>query len=90
MRPARYVEIDCDLYSSTVQALTWLFEEGLIVEGTVLGYDDFYAGGADGEKKAHHELMRKYRVKLECSGQIAVLSSSRGSVRCHKIMPGIP
>ena len=65
MRPARYVEIDCDLYSSTVQALTWLFEEGLIVEGTVLGYDDFYAGGADGEKKAHHELMRKYRVKLE-------------------------
>ena len=36
MRPALYVEIDCDLYSSSVDALTWLFEQGLIVEGTVL------------------------------------------------------
>ena len=40
MRPARYVDIDVDLYSSTIDALEWLFDEGLVVPGTLIGYDN--------------------------------------------------
>ena len=51
MRPARYIDIDCDLYSSTATALDWLFEHKLAVPGTLVGYDDWWAlpcrSGAD-------------------------------------------
>jgi|UniRef100_A0A7S3AJ66 hypothetical protein len=64
MQPALYVEIDCDLYSSSRSALTWLFDHGLIVPGTVLGYDDFRIGGDYGELRAHREAVKKYQVDL--------------------------
>jgi len=51
MRPARYIDIDCDLHSSTATALDWLFEHKLAVPGTLVGYDDWWAlpcrSGAD-------------------------------------------
>ena len=40
MRPAMYVDIDCDLYASTLEALDWMLAHNLIIAGTVLGYDD--------------------------------------------------
>ena len=40
---AGYVDIDCDLYISSVQAMDWMFRHGLAVPGTVFGYDDWLA-----------------------------------------------
>ena len=66
MRPALYVEVDCDLYVSTRQALEWMIESGLIVNGTLIGYDDWFAGGrAGGEALAHKEVVAKYKLKLK-------------------------
>ena len=64
MRPALFVDIDVDLYSSTRTALEWLFASRLIVRGTIIAYDDIAAGGgyADGEGLAHQEAVLKYNV----------------------------
>jgi hypothetical protein len=68
MRPALYVDIDCDLYVSTYQALDWLFSSKLIVPGTLIGYDDWCLTtlGTAGESRAHIEIARKYKVKFRC------------------------
>ena len=63
MRPALYVDIDADLYSSSLQALSWLFAMRLVVPGTVIGYDDWTFGGAQGEQRAHREVMKRYGVE---------------------------
>lgn len=36
------VDINCDLYVSTTQALGWLLSNGLLVAGSLVGYDDWY------------------------------------------------
>lgn len=59
-RPALYVDIHCDLYSSAYTALDWMFRNRLIVPGTLIGYDDWAQGGPDGEQRAHREVMSKY------------------------------
>lgn len=64
MAPALYVDIDCDLYSSSVTVLEWLFENKLIVPGTIIWYDDIAAGGgySGGEGLVHRQAVRKYEV----------------------------
>lgn len=42
--PARYIDIDVDLYTSTVQVLSFMIESGRLRPGTVIGYDDFWSG----------------------------------------------
>lgn len=64
MRPALYVEIDCDLYLSSRQALEWLLSSRLIVRGTVIGYDDLEAGGTGGEAQAHNEVVARWGLTL--------------------------
>ena len=39
LRPALYVDIDCDLHVSALQALDWLFANSLVGIGTMIGYD---------------------------------------------------
>ena len=40
--PALIVDLDCDLYVSTVQALRWVFASGLVLPGiTLFRYDDW-------------------------------------------------
>jgi hypothetical protein len=63
MRPALFVEIDCDLYISTHQALDWLLQSRLIVPGTLIGYDDWVAGGPGGQARAHDEMSRKWSLR---------------------------
>jgi hypothetical protein len=70
MQPALYVDIDVDLYSSTITAVSFMIESSLIVPGTIIGYDDW--GGTmgwrlalNGESKAHKELCEKYNMKCE-------------------------
>ena len=59
-RPALYVDIDVDLYSSTYQALEWLAQFGLLVPGTIIGYDDWVTGGENGEQRAHKDILEKF------------------------------
>lgn len=81
MKPARYVDIDCDLYRSSARALHWMFESGLVGVGTVIGYDDFWdlscskqgANNASerhpfqsGEGKAHFEVTKRFGVYFRC------------------------
>lgn len=42
MRPALYVDVDCDWYGATRTALHWMLRSGLIVPGTLIGYDDWW------------------------------------------------
>lgn len=41
MRPAFLIDIDCDLYTSTKQALSFMLVSGLLVPGTYVYYDDY-------------------------------------------------
>ena len=65
MRPALFVDIDCDLYSSSYQVLDWMFANELIVPGTVVGYDDWASGRDFGEKRSHHEMVQKYNATFQ-------------------------
>jgi hypothetical protein len=40
--PALYVDINCDLYVSSLQALDWLFKHRIARQGTLISYDDWY------------------------------------------------
>jgi len=73
MQPACYVDLDADLYSSTIEALDFMLRNKLIRAGTIIGYDDW--GGTpkwqtqeDGASMAHVEIMHKYAVKLQLIG----------------------
>ena len=90
MLRAAYVDIDCDLFSSTTTVLRWLLDSGLIVPGTLLGYDDWWVQpcasdlshpvepAQTGEWRAHIELMHEYRVVLTCAaGSCAVPHAGR-------------
>ena len=70
LQPASYVDIDVDLYSSTITVLDFMFSNALIIPGTVIGYDDW--GGARGfnwnlagESRAHKEMCDKWGVKCK-------------------------
>jgi hypothetical protein len=88
MEPAVYIDIDADLYSSSKQALDWLFREGLVVKGTVIGYDDYWDLACKhastnveryGEARAHAEMAAKYNVEFKCVCGPCAQLPSRGS-----------
>jgi len=64
-KPAVYVDIDADLYGSTLGVLDFMFSNKLIRTGTLIGYDDW--GDTDlwtaGESRAHKEIMVKYGAR---------------------------
>jgi hypothetical protein len=67
LRPALVVHIDCDLYTSTIEALDFMYSMHLIQPGTIIIYDDW--GGTknwqqahSGESRAHKEMTLKYKV----------------------------
>jgi O-methyltransferase len=65
--PAGVILLDCDLYSSTSTALSWL--EGLIADKTVVLFDDWYSfteGEEYGQQRALAEfLQRNPSLKFE-------------------------
>jgi len=64
LRPALFVDIDVDLYISTMQALDYMLTNKLIVVGTLVGFDDWPAGGRrGGEQRAHRELTKKWGLR---------------------------
>jgi len=65
LKPAFYIEIDCDLYISALQALEFMHNYNLIVSGTIIYFDDWggvteYKGG---ESMAWREFQQRYRYK---------------------------
>jgi len=75
MRPALYLDIDCDIFSGARDALGWAFSQGIVRVGTVIGYDDWWVMPcssrkpdvfATGEGKAHKLATTRYGVEFEC------------------------
>lgn len=63
MKPAWWVNIDCDLYISAFQALDWMFKNRLVRSGTYVYYDDVLLSPVgSAEMKAHDEITQKYKV----------------------------
>jgi len=67
MRPASFVNIDCDIYTSAYLALDFMFRNNLITKNTFIRYDDWggtpeYKGG---ESRAHKEIQKKYNVNFK-------------------------
>lgn len=61
MEPALLVHIDCDLYTSTIDAFKFLLENKLVVKGTLVAYDEFRSTNdplSGGESKAHLEFFQ--------------------------------
>lgn len=57
-KPASVVLLDCDYYSSTVTALTWM--DPYIKAGTILLFDDWFSYGESdelGQQKAYQEFL---------------------------------
>jgi hypothetical protein len=70
MKPAAFVDLDADIYSSTYTALDFMFRNNLIVQGTLIAYDDWggtpgWELGFDGESRAHREMCEKYQVQAQ-------------------------
>lgn len=60
--PIRLIHVDCDLYSSTMDALTPLAEAGCIVPGTVIAFDELwgYSAWRQHEWRALQELTARF------------------------------
>jgi len=65
MKPAFYVDIDCDIYSSSITALRWLLQNDLILPGTYVGYDDWgYGATTDVARREFREPVSGDKTKL--------------------------
>ena len=65
------VHIDCDLYSSTMDALVPLFDGKNISPGAIVFFDDWncnFASKKFGERKAWDELVEKYQNEFSDEG----------------------
>ena len=62
-QPALLVDVDVDLYVSTMQCLSWMIANQLLVPGSLVRYDDFRnMRQRNGEARAHRELTRAHRI----------------------------
>ena len=62
-KKARLVHVDCDLYTSSKCALTALFENDLVQDGTVFIFDDWMTSLGNpnlGQRKAVAEILKDY------------------------------
>ena len=103
MRPAIYVDIDVDIYSATYEALDWLLRSKLIVNGTIIGYDDFNygmpqahgrswkqiqrSGQLEGEPRAHSEIETKWGVRFVHERRAVPISGGQSGWLFTTLMP---
>jgi O-methyltransferase len=60
-KPVSVVLLDCDYYSSTVEALAWI--QPYLNDGCILLFDDWFSYGDDdqlGQPKAFEEFLEKH------------------------------
>lgn len=69
LKPALFIDIDCDIYTSTIQVLDFIFKNKLYVNGkTIIRYDDWGNNNMEyqtGQSKAHLEITQKYNINCE-------------------------
>lgn len=65
IEPAFYINIDCDLYSSAKQALSFIFDNDLLAVNGLIRYDDYHAVKDGGEALAHKELAEERGLVFE-------------------------
>lgn len=76
LKPAIFINVDCDIYSSALECIDFMFRNKLYINGkTVIRYDDWgvlYEHGSSyedeydaGEARAHKELCEKYDIECE-------------------------
>jgi hypothetical protein len=93
MSQAVYIDIDADLYTSSLQALHWMFKSGLVRPGTLIGYDDWWVnpcsrGGeklhplSTSEGRAHNEIANAYRVRFRCAANSCRFRKSNAKDAC--------
>lgn len=72
MRPAFLVDIDCDLYTSSKEALSFMLAAGLLVPGSYIYYDDYNLKDWSWpptkypyleERLAHHEVTEEFQLE---------------------------
>ena len=44
MKPASFINIDCDQYTSTIEVLEFMFKNKLVEKNTIIRYDDWNSG----------------------------------------------
>jgi hypothetical protein len=74
LKPAAYIDVDVDTYTSSVEVLDFVFSEGIAVAGTVIGFDDWggtpdWKGMGDGVSRACKETIEKYKLDLKVLSQ---------------------
>lgn len=65
------LHVDCDLYSSTMEALGPLFQKSAVAQGAVILFDDWNTNRASpdfAQRKAWADLTRKHRIKFSDEG----------------------
>ena len=70
MRPARLIDFDCDLASSTRQALSFMIKAQLLVPGSYVYYDDaskaqWASRNATEQTLAHRQMSAAYGLQWE-------------------------
>ena len=72
MKPALLVDLDCDLYTSSAQALRFVLDAGILVPGSYVYLDDVMPwvwrdtkAAAVEQKRAFEELTAEYALRWE-------------------------
>ena len=60
MRPALILDIDCDIHASTIEAITFMHSQGLLVRGSVVYYDDW---NSPDEVRAHQQMTKRFGLR---------------------------
>ena len=67
MRPACFIDVDVDLYISTIQLFDFIITNDLLAPTTIVNFDDW--GGVEeytgGESKAFKEIVEKYNLSYQ-------------------------
>jgi hypothetical protein len=63
LKQASFINIDVDLYTSTIEVLEFCYLYGLMNRGTVIRYDDW--AWKDGNERAHNDIIAKYNIKFD-------------------------
>ena len=67
MKQASYINIDVDIYSSTMEVLQFCLDNNIIGPGTIIRYDDWTSGPewVTGNSLAHREIRQKYNIAFD-------------------------
>jgi len=71
MKPALFVDVDCDQYVGTIQLFDFLIQNNLIIPFiTIISYDDWcgilsWKNFTVGEPRAHVDIAKKYKISFK-------------------------